>query len=135
MIEHPGDELVDVPASDRPLRMCGARGARAVQHLAGVLVERQALEHQRAADHVAAESGGGVTVGGLGLTVRRETAVGPGQQVLDDVLADQALAYENAKQLGAKQPLDEAGIEVRKPLEGPARGEKVPGQRLRRWRR
>jgi prophage maintenance system killer protein len=29
--------------------MCGARGARAVQHLAGVLVERQALEHHLAA--------------------------------------------------------------------------------------
>ena len=72
MIEDPGDELVDIPAGDLALGVWGARRTSAVEDFAGGLIERQAPEHQGAADRVAAEARGGVAVGGADVAVHRE---------------------------------------------------------------
>ena len=91
MVEHPGDELENVPAGDGSLGVIGSGGARAVKDLARVLIQRQALEHHGTADHVAAQAGGRDPIGDRDLGVDREAGVAPAQQVVDDLLRDQIL--------------------------------------------
>ncbi len=91
VVEHPGDELENVPAGDGSLGVIGSGGARAVKDLARVLIQRQALEHHGTADHVAAQAGGRDPIGDRDLGVDREAGVAPAQQVVDDLLRDQIL--------------------------------------------
>ena len=54
----PGTRMdVRAPAGDGSLGVCGARGARAVQHLAGVLIERQTLDCEAARRETASRRG------------------------------------------------------------------------------
>ena len=101
------------------------RGRRAnpVDHLAGVFTQRHPLEHYRAADHVPTQAGGGIPIRDLDVPVHRESAVAPGQQVVDHVLGDQPLAHEQPQHLGAKQLLDQVRVEERERLERGRRGE------------
>ena len=67
VVQDGGDELVGIEAGG-----LGASGAGMVEDLAGGLVDGQALQHDRAADHVAAEAGGVLASGDAGGAVHGE---------------------------------------------------------------
>ena len=81
------------------------------------------LQNDRAADHVAAEARSALAVLDSHRSVGRETAVAPGQEVVDSRLGDELLVEQHPQHLGAKQPLDVTGVEPGERPEGAVRRE------------
>ena len=99
VIEHPGHELEHVPTRHRFAAGVLAPGPGAADDLAGGLVPGEALEHERTADAVPAQPH---RLGALldpDSGVDRESAVAPGQQVVDDLSGDLSARDEQSQHL------------------------------------
>jgi hypothetical protein len=87
-----------------------------------------ALEHERAADAVAAEANGLGALFHRRSGVCRESAVAPSQQVFDDVFGDLAACHEQPQHVGAEELLDRWGVEGQQVAEGAVRQPATVGQ-------
>ena len=96
VVDDPRQELEYIPARLGRARPALARGSAPVQDVAALSVPLQPLQDDRTSDHVPAETHGALPVFDPHRSVRREAAVAPGEEVVDDRLGDQLLAEKHA---------------------------------------
>ena len=100
-------QLEDIPARLGWERAAAARGSRAADDLSGALIPGESLEDDGTADHVASKANGTLAILYAHRTVCGEAAVAPGEEVVDDRLADQ---LDQLQALGeARREAEESG--------------------------
>ena len=97
----------------------------AADDLSGALIPGESLEDDGTADHVASKANGTLAILHAHRTVCGETAVAPGEEVVDDRLEDQLLVQQPPQHLATEKPLDVPGVEPDERLEG-AVGSEAP---------